>query len=158
MRWLLAALLLSLAAPVVSAQAPGPEIASEPVAPLRTHPALQDAPVSVLTPPVDAKCPEWWPLSIYAGFNTDEARIVDTILYRESRCDYNAFNRQDPNGGSRGLMQVNGSWTKWLRDKGILDKVEDLFEPAVNLAATRAIYEYGVAKHGWGWAPWGMKP
>ena len=109
--------------------------------------------MSVLTPPADAKCPEWWPLSIYAGFDTDEARTVDVILWRESRCDIHAptWNRDDPNGGSRCAMQVNGSWTGWLKRKPNtpIDTVEDLFKPAVCMWAARQIFEYSVATHGY---------
>jgi len=77
-------------------------------------------------------------------------------MWRESRCEAHQHNIKDPNGGSRGLMQINGSWTRWLRFRGILSTAEDLFEPEVNLRASLAIYNYSHARYQKGWNPWGM--
>ena len=157
----MAALLLSLAAPVALADAPSPNIASAPLTPLREAYNASErprSPVSVLTPPVGSLCPQFWGLGVLAGFTVEEMVTVDKLMWRESRCQPAAWNRDDPNGGSRCAMQVNGSWTRWLRDKRILDIPADLFAPAVCMAAARAIFEYGVDKHGWGWYPWALKP
>lgn len=107
--------------------------------------------------PEDALCPQWWEEAAAAGWRTEELLDLDVVMHRESRCQLEAWNREDPNGGSRGLLQINGSWTKWLRDRGIIDTVEDLYRPGNNLAAARAIYLYGVERYGFGWGPWGFR-
>lgn len=107
--------------------------------------------------PADALCPQWWAAAELAGWSADALRDLDVVMHRESRCEPGVWNRQDPMGGSRGLLQVNGSWTRWLRERGILTVKEDLFDPAVNLRAALAIYRYGVDRHGFGWGPWGFR-
>jgi soluble lytic murein transglycosylase-like protein len=77
-------------------------------------------------------------------------------MWRESRCKPHVHNIKDPNGGSRGLMQINGSWTRWLRSRGILSTAEDLFEPEVNLRASLAIHNYAHGRYQKGWNPWRM--
>jgi soluble lytic murein transglycosylase-like protein len=78
-------------------------------------------------------------------------------MKRESNCTPNAINRKDPFGGSRGLLQINGSWTKWLIGKGIITQVEDLLHAETNLLAGLEIYNYGVERYGFGWGPWSVK-
>jgi hypothetical protein len=51
-------------------------------------------------------------------------------------------------------MQINGFWTPWLIDAGIIKSAENLLQADVNLRAALAIYNYGVDKHGYGWGPW----
>lgn len=110
----------------------------------------------VVAVPRAAQCPQWWSLAARLGWPLDALEDLDVVLYRESRCQPGVWNREDPNGGSRGLLQVNGSWTKWLRDRSILADVEDLYDPVVNLRAGVAIYEYGIDRYGFGWGPWGF--
>ena len=70
----------------------------------------------------------------------------------------NALSEQpNPNGGSRGLLQINGSWNKWLIGKGIIAKPKDLLQAQTNLLAGLEIYNYGVERYGFGWGPWGTK-
>jgi len=152
-RWLMAALLLSLAAPVALADAPSHDIASTPIQPLRTaynaseHPR---SPVSVLTPPAGSLCPQFWGLGVLAGFTVEEMVTVDELMWRESRCQPAAWNKEDPGTGSRGLVQINSSWHGWLKRQGIpIDRPADLFKPAVNMAAARAIFNYSVTTHGY---------
>jgi soluble lytic murein transglycosylase-like protein len=78
-------------------------------------------------------------------------------MKRESNCTPNAVNRKDPNGGSRGLLQINGSWHKWLISKGIITKPANLLQADVNLRAGLEIYNYGVERYGFGWGPWSIK-
>jgi soluble lytic murein transglycosylase-like protein len=75
-------------------------------------------------------------------------------MFRESRCIPDVINSKDPSGGSRGLMQINGFWTPWLTDAGIITQADDLLQAQTNLLAALAIYNYGVNKHGYGWGPW----
>lgn len=104
-----------------------------------------------------ARCSQWWTAAVAAGWAADDLLDLDVVMYRESRCLADVWNRKDPNGGSRGLLQVNGFWTKWLRERGIITVVEDLYLPANNLAASLAIYQYGMDRYGYGWGPWGFR-
>jgi len=79
---------------------------------------------------------------------------LDAVMYSESRCGALEFNADDPNGGSRGLLQINGSWWRYLIDGGIIERLDDLYDPEVNLRAGLAIWQYGIDKHGYGWHPW----
>lgn len=108
--------------------------------------------------PAEAKVPQWWTLARQVGWKEDAMLTLDYVIYRESRGFNRAFNREDPNGGSRCLLQLNGSWTGWLVDKGIITKPADLFKPATCLTAGLVIYQYGVDRYGFGWGPWAIKP
>jgi len=108
--------------------------------------------------PADAKVPQWWTLARQVGWKEDAMRTLDYVIYRESRGLRQAFNREDPNGGSRCLLQLNGFWTPWLTERGIITKPTDLFNPATCLTAGLAIYQYGVDRYGFGWGPWAIKP
>jgi hypothetical protein len=108
--------------------------------------------------PADAKVPQWWALARQVGWKEDALPTLDYVIFRESRGLNRSFNRQDPNGGSRCLLQLNGSWTGWLTEKGIITKPSDLFKPATCLTAGLAIYQYGVDRYGFGWGPWAIKP
>lgn len=112
---------------------------------------------SASSAPDDAQCPQWWGLALSVGWSVADMRSLDVVLHRESRCDPSVWNEKDPMGGSRGLAQVNGSWTRWLRERGVLNVKEDLFEPQVNLIAALEIYRYGVDRYGFGWGPWGYR-
>ena len=108
--------------------------------------------------PADAKVPQWWALAREVGWKEDAMATLDYLIYRESKGYNRAFNREDPNGGSRGLLQINGAWTTFLRDKNIITKPSDLFNPATCLTAGLAIYQYGMDRYGWGFGPWNIKP
>lgn len=106
-------------------------------------------------PPVDAKCPQWWHLAVQQGWSRGLLPKMDRIMWRESRCDLYAINKDDPNKGSWGLMQVNGFWVKYLSSRGILKRLEDLQDPSVNLRSALAIYNYADGRYRNGWGPWG---
>lgn len=118
------------------------------------------------TVPRGAKCPQWWPSAIEAGWRWAEMPTVDFIIHRESRCQTDAHNTTLNRDGSTdlGLMQINDrSWCLpnrwnpygWLQAQGIIDTCGDLFDPATNLRAARAIYEYAERTSGRGFGPWG---
>lgn len=112
----------------------------------------------------DTPCQEWLPLAIGQGWSTDRdmAEKLMSIMWRESRCQTDAFNADDPNGGSLGLLQINQFWcrpsayteTGWLQDMDILTDCDELFDPATNLRAGVAIFEYSLDRNGYGWHPW----
>lgn len=108
-------------------------------------------------------CAEWRSLAIATGWEESEWKTINRVMFRESRCLPYVTNEEDPMGGSFGLLQINGFWCKpsrwtpngFLQDKGVLETCADLYDPAINLLAARAIWQYGEDKHGCGWkGPW----
>ena len=110
--------------------------------------------------PVDisasALCPQWWQTAVDAGWRQSLLPTLDYLMWRESRCQPTEHNTEDPNGGSRGLVQINGSWTSWLASRGIVKRSEGLFGPYRNLRAALAIYNYADARYDNGFGPWGL--
>jgi hypothetical protein len=104
--------------------------------------------------PYSSACEQFSALAVNLGWPADQRTVIESVMFRESRCIPNAYNSKDPSGGSRGLMQINGFWTPWLTDAGIITDAENLLQADVNLRAALAIYNYGVDKHGYGWGPW----
>jgi hypothetical protein len=113
----------------------------------------------------DSPCQEWVTLAVASGWPKDRDVIepLVNIMWRESRCNHDSYNPTDPNGGSRGLLQINGFWCQpsqywpdgYLQAHGILKTCDDLFDPAVNLRAGWALYNYSYNRHdGNGWHPW----
>jgi len=107
--------------------------------------------------PYTSACEQFSALAVNLGWPADQRTVLESIMQRESNCTPNAINRKDPNGGSRGLMQINGFWTPWLIDAGIISKPKNLLQADVNLRAALAIYNYGVERYGFGWGPWSVK-
>lgn len=110
--------------------------------------------------PVDisasALCPQWWQTAVDAGWRQSLLPTLDYLMWRESRCNPAQHNTDDPMGGSRGLVQINGFWTPWLASRGIVKRSEGLFGPKRNLRAALAIYNYADARYGNGFGPWGL--
>jgi len=104
--------------------------------------------------PYASACEQFSALAINIGWPLDQKTVIESIIYRESRCIPNAINRKDPNGGSRGLMQINGFWTPWLIERGIIEHKKELLQAEVNLRAGLEIYNYGLDRYGYGWGPW----
>ena len=107
--------------------------------------------------PYTSACEQFSALAINLGWPADQRTVLESIMKRESNCTPNAINRKDPFGGSRGLLQINGSWHKWLTAKGIITKPADLLQAQTNLLAGLKIYNYGVERYGFGWGPWSVK-
>ena len=99
-------------------------------------------------------CTQWWPTALRAGWQIEDLRTLDFVMYRESKCRPYSHNPDDPFGGSFGLMQVNGGWRGWLRERGVVKRRSDLMIPDINLRAARLIWEYAKEKHDNGWNPW----
>tara|TARA_Y100000356_G_C11261088_1_gene293595 strand:+ start:102 stop:869 length:768 start_codon:yes stop_codon:yes gene_type:complete len=122
--------------------------------------------LSYPTPPTSSiikdgwECPEWMDVARSAGWPEEQLRKLSYVIYRESRCDPNAFNGADPIGGSLGLIQINRYWCTsnvyWpdgylqVRDSGVTT-CDDLYDPYVNL---RSGYHIWVTEGGW--SPWGL--
>jgi hypothetical protein len=107
--------------------------------------------------PYTSACEQFSALAVNLGWPADQRTVLESIMFRESRCIPNSVNTKDPNGGSRGLMQINGSWHKWLIGKGIITNKKDLLQAETNLFAGLEIYNYGVERYGFGWGPWSVK-
>lgn len=159
-----------------------PDTAPPTVVPVSTvYPPISVAPVTTQTPiradvesipwpswPAlvgpDTPCQEWLPTALAVGWPQDRDinEKLMSIMWRESRCLPDALNKDDPNGGSVGLLQINLFWCKpssytdtgWLQDMGILSSCLELYDPVTNLRAGVAIYEYSLDKNGTGWHPW----
>ena len=117
---------------------------------------------------VDQVCPQWMDLARSVGWPEEELSKLSYIIYRESRCQPEAWNQDDPTpDGSRGLTQINGFWcrpSKYNPDgylqtfhPGLLPNgvCSDLHDPEVNLRAAKALYDYGVERGNNPWTPWG---
>jgi len=134
-------------------------------APSSTYPVTRDYIIEPTTTtsstiyidPYTSACEQFSALAVNLGWPADQRTVLESIMKRESNCTPNAVNRKDPNGGSRGLLQINGSWHKWLISKGIISKPANLLQADVNLRAGLEIYNYGVERYGFGWGPWSIK-
>lgn len=104
------------------------------------------------------RCGEWRPLALSVGWSEADWPMLSRVLYKESRCNFDSWNRSDPFDGSMGLTQINTFWclptqynpSGWLQKQGILERCDQLFDPTINLTAALAIY------HRSGWSPWGL--
>ena len=93
------------------------------------------------------------------GWPADQLGMLVAIAQRESRCQPDAFNPNDPNGGSYGIMQINGFWCQpsrywpngYLQAYGLLTNCADLYDRKINLRAALAIYRYSN-----GWRAWSL--
>ena len=103
-----------------------------------------------------ARCPQWWQTAVDAGWHESLLPTLDYLMWRESKCNPETLNADDPNGGSRGLVQINGFWTPWLASRGIVKRSEGLYGPYRNLRSALAIYNYADTRYGNGFGPWGL--
>jgi len=108
-------------------------------------PTTTAAPTTTIAP---KGCAEYVADAITAGWPADQAPMLAKVMYRESFCNPLAWNGKDSNGGSRGLLQVNGIHEAWLIKAGIITKLDDLFYPDVNIRAALQVYRI------LGWQAW----
>lgn len=117
--------------------------------------------------PPTARCGQWWGLALELGWHAESMPDLDYIMWRESRCDPTQHNTTRNRDGSTdiGLTQINDrSWclpTRWypngyLQTIGVLTTVgcEQLFDPATNLKAAKAIHDYHVGQGQQGFKAW----
>lgn len=111
------------------------------------------------------KCGEYHDLALHAGWPESQWPTLSKVIYRESRCNPLSFYKSDPNGGSRGLIQINGYWCRknkynpigWLQAKSILQTCDDLYDPYTNLRAGWEMWQYSQRRNGCGWQPWATR-
>jgi hypothetical protein len=109
---------------------------------------------TIFIDPYSSACEQFSALAINLGWPADQRTVLESVMFRESRCIPDVVNSKDPSGGSRGLMQINGFWTPWLIKRGLITSKENLLQADVNLRAALEIYNYGVDRYGYGWGPW----
>ena len=125
------------------------------------EPASPTPPTTVVTTPItqpDA-CQTVFDMARHVGWPEHELTQLVAVAYRESRCNPDAFNATDPNGGSAGVMQINYFWCKpssyytngYLQSYGLLRTCDDLFDLEDNLRSALAIYRYSN-----GWRAWSL--
>lgn len=125
------------------------------------EPASPTPPTTVVTTPItqpDA-CQTVFDMARHVGWPEHALTQLVAIAYRESRCNPDAFNPTDPNGGSAGVMQINYFWCKpssyyangYLQAYGLLRTCDDLFDLEDNLRSALAIYRYSN-----GWRAWSL--
>lgn len=125
------------------------------------EPASPTPPTTVITTPItqpDA-CQTVFDMARHVGWPEHELTQLVAVAYRESRCNPDAFNPTDPNGGSAGVMQINYFWCKpssyyangYLQAYGLLRTCDDLFDLEDNLRSALAIYRYSN-----GWRAWSL--
>ena len=116
--------------------------------------------------PKTARCPQFWDEARQIGWKEADLKVLDFIIWRESRCNPRAHNTTKNADGSTdmGLVQINDrSWCLpnrfnkkgYLQKQGIIQYCEDLFNPVVNLTAAKALYDYS-KENGSGFRPWGL--
>jgi hypothetical protein len=113
-------------------------------------PTIALTPIATTTTAVPKGCAQYVADAISAGWPADQAPTIARVMFRESRCIPTAFNSKDSNNGSRGLFQINGVHQTWLIKEGYIKKLDDLFNPDVNIRA---------ALHLWskvGWSAWAL--
>jgi len=80
------------------------------------------------------KCGEWHDLALEVGWTEEEWPWLSGVLFRESRCQSDAWN-----GADAGLSQINQIHRKWLSDMG-WNHPDDMFDPRKNLTFALMLY------------------
>jgi hypothetical protein len=120
-------------------------------------PVAQPIDVTTTTVTTIANCGDVRSLAVSLGWPQNELATLMSVVEAESGCYPWAHNVGDPNGGSYGLMQINGFWCLpnryyplgYLQELGLLSNCDDLFNATVNLRAGLAV----LAQSGWhAWA------
>jgi len=106
------------------------------------------------------KCGVWLPLAISQGWPDNPAilKILDGLMWRESRCQADACSKSDSGLKCRdaGLLQVNQVHTKYLDDLG-WSFPDDMLNPANNLRFAWLLYSGRETNGQCGWSPWSIK-
>ena len=118
-------------------------------------------PATTTTTPITQPnaCQTVFDMAKHVGWPTDQLTQLVAIAQRESRCQPDAFNPRDPNGGSNGVMQINQFWCKpsryyangYLQAYGLIRDCDDLFNLEHNLRSALAIFRYSN-----GWRAWSL--
>lgn len=118
-----------------------PETTSAPTT-TTTMPDLSGVDWVALAREQHGKCGEWHNLAISVGWPEEEWKHLQQVIYRESRCQAEAWN-----GSDGGLTQINRVHTQWLSDMGYKFP-DDMFDAEKNLTFAFRLWETS------GWRPW----
>jgi hypothetical protein len=158
-------LFISVTSIFVLHKPPAPTPAETRPAPITVWQGLEPAapvpPTTVTTTPItqpDA-CQTVFDMARHVGWAEQDLTQLVAVAYRESRCQPDAFNPRDPNGGSNGVMQINQFWCKpskyyangYLQAYGLIRTCDDLFDLEDNLRSALAIFRYSN-----GWRAWSL--
>lgn len=103
---------------------------------------------AVAATPIPKPCQKYVDMAIKVGFKRHELPELFRLAYRESRCIPGNIGRNRNMFGQVtsqdwGLLQVNdSSWLRYLRDRNIIDKKEQLLNPRKNLVSALALVRY----------------
>lgn len=81
------------------------------------------------------QCGEWHNLAIEVGWSEDEWPWLSGVIYRESRCQPDAWN-----GADAGLVQINKIHREWLSQNGWTHP-DSMFDPRANLTFAKMLYD-----------------
>ena len=121
---------------------PVPETTSAPTTTTTTMPDLSGVDWVALARATYGKCGEWHDLAIKVGWPEEEWKHLQQVIYRESRCQADAWNGHDG-----GLTQINQIHSEWLADMGWTHP-DDMFNPEYNLTFAFRLWSAS------GWKPW----
>jgi hypothetical protein len=96
------------------------------------------------------RCEYFASKAVQIGWPKKEKAMLKKIMWRESRCQH-SINRNDPYGGSFGLLQINGSNVGWAKRGGWINSRDDLLKTQQNLKVSLELWKL------YGWRPWGTK-
>lgn len=105
------------------------------------------------TAPVDSRCPEHYDAALRAGWTVEHWPRLDYIMWRESRCNQNAYNGRGRDD-SYSLLQLNmKAHRRWVGPLVDWD-FSKLYEPETNLRIGKVLYDKARQMYGCGWQPW----
>lgn len=114
-----------------------------------TTPATTEPPIDLsgvdfvsLARQMHGRCGEWHDLAISVGWAEEEWDTLSRVMFRESRCQPDAWNGHDA-----GLTQINQIHTQWLAEMG-WEHPKDMFDPEYNLRFALRLWQTS------GWKPW----
>lgn len=104
-------------------------------------------------PATSDRCPQHRAAALAAGWTEQQWKRLDTIVYRESRCNPSTHNGRGRDN-SYGLLQLNmrahAAWVGPMVD----GDYSRLFDPQTNFAVALDLYHRAEDMFGCGWQPW----
>lgn len=119
-----------------------------PYPPLPLGVTYEPVTTTTLVPP-DALCGEWWVVALGVGWSYEDLPTLDRIMWNESRC------QPDVVSATRdyGLVQINRAvWRSDVESWGW--QMDDLLEPAANLAFGKYVADTAESIGWCRWEPW----
>jgi hypothetical protein len=112
--------------------------------------------VETSTAPAGSKCPQHYDEAMKAGWSQNDWSRLDKIIWRESRCQSDAYNGRGRDN-SYGLMQLNmKAHRKWVGPLVEWD-FNKLYDPLTNLTIAKELYNKAQKHYRCGWQPWAMR-